>query len=147
MADTPKKIPSLIPLTTAMGVTKGTKPKEFIDRWADWSKKFPDDKNKLNPAITGLLDALTIIITVEDILQTIIKTLETVVSTLNDAYNAAMACVPGVGAANASKIIAEKAKQFAKQAMDKAISSLQSLPQIVYDILASQVKVDEGAIL
>lgn len=147
MADTPKPIPSKISLTIAMGVTRGTTPQQFIEKWDAWSKKYPKEKSKLNPAMTGLLDALTIIITVENTLQQIMQILETVVSTLNDTYNAAMACVPGVGAANASKIVAEKSKFFVKQAMDKAIASLQTLPQTVYDVLASQVTVDEGAML
>lgn len=145
MAD--KIIKSKIPLTDAMGVTRGTTPQEFIDRWKAWAAKFPNEKNKLNPAITAVLDALTIVIEVEKILTTVMKTLETVVSTLNDTYNAAMACVPGVGSASGAKVAAEKAKQFAKQAMDIAIAKLQSLPQTIYDVLAEQVSVDEGAIL
>jgi hypothetical protein len=145
MAD--KKIDSKIPLTDAMGVTRGTTPEEFIKRWNDWSTKFPKEKDKLNDTIVAALDALTIIIEVETSLTAIMATLETVVTALNDAYNFAMACVPGVGSANGVKVVAEKGKQLAKQSIDKVIAQMQTLPQKIYDTLAVQTKVDEGAVL
>ena len=140
-------IKSTIPLTAAMGTTRGMSPSEFVGRWVQWGIKFPKEKAKLNPSIVASMEALTIVVTVQETIETVIATLNTVLATLQDAYNAAMSVVPGVGGANAAKVAAEKAKTLVVVVMDEAVGKLKALPQTIYDILASQVSVDEGAIL
>jgi len=141
-------IKSTIPLVDAMGVVKGMTLQAMSNQWLHWSAKYPKEKDKLNPGLVALLDVMAVIANVVEIVQNVLKNLNTVLATLQDTYNAAMSVVPGVGSANAAKLVAEKAKQILSiEVLDKVFKKLLTFPQTIYNALKSSVEVDEGAIL
>lgn len=140
-------IKSTIPLVDAMGVVKGMTLQAMSKQWLDWSAKYPKEKDKLNPGLVALLDIMAVIANVVETVQNVLDTLNTVLATLQDTYNAAMSVVPGVGSANAAKLVAEKAKQALSLALNAVFEKLLTFPQTIYDALKSSVEVDEGAIL
>ena len=140
-------IKSTIPLVDAMGIVKGMPLSEMGKKWLQWSDKFPKEKSKLNAGLVALLDAAATIATVIETLQNVLNVLTTTLGILQDTYNAALSVVPGVGPANAGKLVAEKAKQALSKLMDDVFQKLISFPQTIYDALSGSVEVDEGAVL
>jgi len=140
-------IKSTIPLVDAMGIVKGMPLSEMGSKWLQWGEKFPKEKSKLNAGLVALLDATATIATVIETLQNVLNVLTTTLAILQDTYNAALSVVPGVGPANAGKLVAEKAKQALSIAMDAVFQKLISFPQTIYDALSGSVEVDEGAVL
>lgn len=137
-------IQSKIPLTDAMGVTKGMTPQMVSNKWIKWSSKYPEEKSTLSPAVVVSLDALSSIVTIYETITTVISTLQTAVLAAGKAFSTAQLVVPGLGSAAGAKQLVEEATAIAKLAIDEAIKKMQKIPQEVYDSLTN-TKVNESA--
>jgi len=139
-------IESTISLDQAMGITKAMKGEEIVDRWNKWKSAYPQEKNKLSPAVVAALDTLSAIVAIQTIIREIPPAVQAAVVAAGDAYNIAMSVLPGIGGAQGAKLALEKAMAALKVELTKALLKLRDIPINIYETVTN-IEVDESAIL